>query len=172
MTPVEQQLAIEQVPELDELLDVFGGDETPPEELDLELTVRHLTIRLRQVEERREETKRLMGRVVGPYQATLRDCDEKEERIRNHVKDILGRLGRKVTWPDLGTWQLRKTPVRYRVVDQEAVERAYAAAQVSLPVVVDWSAVGKTLEARFKETGEVHPGCEVQPAGQTVAFSK
>lgn len=157
---------------LRELLDEPTGldDVGDSFEIQDELAVRSVLIRLEQLGRDADSVKRRRDAVVATYNDQLQRIDEQAEWLRRSLAAYVERTGEKVSFPDVGTAYLSKGKPKLRIVDRDAFRAATADVFVKETWDETW-AKNYYLD-RALETGEIPPGCELVPGGPELRVRK
>lgn len=140
------------------------------EEIVDELEARTALIAIEKSERDAAHFKRLKGRIVEQYDAKIAAATERAQFLRTQLLGYVKREG-KASFPDVGTAYTSKTKSKVVVSDPEIVRREFGALFVRDPTF-DETAFRQWAIERFETTGEIPPGCDVVPAGETLAIRK
>ena len=137
----------------------------PAETFDLPV-IRRFLIRLAQIDRERDEMSSTKAAIVARYDERDRELRAQAEKIRDTVRDWIERFhdGQKVSFPDVGTAFLRKTPEKIRVDDADLFRR-WALAEGLTKSVLDETSAKKLALEHALQSGELVPGVALEPAG-------
>jgi hypothetical protein len=127
-----------------------------------EMGVRDLLLRLTRLEQEQKHVQAQFAQIEDRYDQVLADYDRRVEQIRESIRTWIERVngGKAVKFPDAGGAHLRKQSARVRIAD----ESAFAAWALEMGCIrPDPASARKLAEQRFKETGELVHGTELEP---------
>lgn len=131
-------------------------------ELQDELAVRSVLIRLQQLDQDAADVKRRRDAVRETYDRQLSSIEDQADWLRRSLAAWVERHG-KTSFPDVGTAYLQRGGPKIRVVDRDAFRDATGDVFVKTAWDETWAkryALEQALEA-----GEILPGVELVPGG-------
>jgi phage host-nuclease inhibitor protein Gam len=139
--------------------------------------------RVAECEAEAEEIRRQAEEAIAQIEARKRDLTEKAmrgaayfrfqlTRFAEEQRDALLKGSKKSRDLIHGRIAFRSSPERLKVSDPEALSAWLAVQPVERGLYrVELKPEMRALQAQFKETGEIFPGCEVEPSRETVSIT-
>lgn len=158
MSDLDVMLAAEDVPDFDELAAQAAT-------LDPDTAVRHLLLRLIDLERRRDLVKAQAADITSIYRTKVAGIEEQIERARDSIHVCITRKGDRVVWPDLGAAYLTKKGASVEVTDRERFQ-AWAFDRAFVKPVLDESAAKRAAVESVEAGEEIPPGVDYVAASE------